>query len=91
MKSKQTGDVAIIVAIVVWIALIAVLLWLSVQEARRWEAFKVAHHCKVVGEQQATTSVGFAPSGNGVTTVIVTDGGKTGWLCDNGVTYWRNK
>jgi hypothetical protein len=54
-----------------------------------WEKFKVAHECKIVGQTSADVGLGFnsAPNGGG-TTVIVTPG-KTGWACNDGVTYWR--
>ncbi|MBS7697837.1 MULTISPECIES: hypothetical protein [unclassified Chelatococcus] len=60
------------------------------QDQQNWERFAIAHNCKVVGK--ATPSAGF---GYGVATdgslnfQTITIPGKTGFLCDDGVTYWR--
>jgi len=69
------------------IALGAILFgWLCYEDSKHWDAFNAEHHCKVVGRH----------SGD-VATIITSDGkvgtattsSKTGWLCDDGVTYWR--
>lgn len=64
----------------------------SVQEAERWALFKAEHDCKVVGRERGHTSTGVAPivgGSGGVGVVVVNTPDKTGWLCDDGVTYWR--
>jgi hypothetical protein len=77
----------ILVAVV---ALLGLLIWGAVVESRQWSEFRVAHNCKVVGKTSPSTGVGFGMGGNGqMGTVIATTPGKTGWLCDDGVTYWR--
>ncbi len=65
----------------------------SIRERREWEAFRVAHACKVVGHMDGNlvTGVGPAIGGNGgvaVTTSVTPD--KEGWLCDDGMTYWKD-
>lgn len=60
--------------------------WAIVEDANHWAAFKVEHNCVVAGRM----------SGDMITT-IGADGklsfgstpDKTGWKCDDGVTYWR--
>lgn len=63
-------------------------------ENARWRAFLEAHACKLVGKMSggAQTGFGVGVTANGqVGTVITTINtpSKTGWLCDDGVTYWR--
>lgn len=77
------------------VALFPVLVVSSCQEAREWERFKVAHNCKVVGKMDGSvgTTVGptFGANGKVGTGVGITSiPGKTGWQCDDGVTYWKN-
>lgn len=57
---------------------------------KEWEQFRVEHNCKIVGKQSSTVAPGVGVSGNGnaVSTVTVIPG-KTGYLCDDGITYWR--
>lgn len=76
------------------IALIPIAIYGSIKEAEQWEAFRVEHNCKIVGKERGHTSTGIAPivgrSGNGgVGIVITTEPDKTGWACDDGITYWR--
>ncbi|UOO76529.1 hypothetical protein LVJ85_11035 [Neisseria sp. Dent CA1/247] len=59
-------------------------------ENAKWEKFKVEHGCKVVehikGDIQ--TGVGITTNGN-VGMMVIPESDKTGYLCDDGVTYWR--
>lgn len=79
--------VAIVAAIVVCIA---ALVAASVVDAKRWDAFKAAHYCKVVAHINGDTfnTFGFDSKGNSVVGIGSTPS-KTGWLCDDGVTYYR--
>lgn len=48
-----------------------------VQDREEWQRFVIEHHCKVIGEMSgSSTGNGYIPA-------------KTGYLCDDGVTYWR--
>lgn len=60
------------------------------QGGEEWKQFKEDHHCKVIGKMDGDVVVGFGTSSSGsmVTTVSTTDD-KTGWLCDDGITYWK--
>lgn len=73
-------------------ALVATGIYLSAQEEQEWRAFKETHHCKVVGRSKGDLVTTVAPviGGNeGVMVGISAMPDKTGWLCDDGVTYWR--
>ena len=66
----------------------------KIQEQEKWDAFSKAHECKVVGRMNgsAQTGVGYGMAANGqFGTVITTTSipSKTGYLCNDGVTYWR--
>ena len=56
-------------------------------EQRAWEDFLVAHQCRVVSKSKDSTTIGIGTNG---TTIIVTPvPGVTGYLCDDGITYYR--
>lgn len=77
----------IISAIVVLLILV---IYLAVQEQRVWNQYIVDHACKVVGREKGHSSVGYGLMTNGTMgTVVTSTPSKTGWLCDDGVTYWR--
>jgi hypothetical protein len=62
------------------------------EEFKHWKAFSEQHHCKVVGRMSGDTVTTVAPiiGGNGGIAVGVSSTpSKTGYLCDDGVTYWR--
>lgn len=74
--------------------LFVVLLAYAVYDTLQWNAFATAHHCKVVQQIAPSTSTGYGygiqsngQSGYGV--ITVTQPGKTGYACDDGVVYWR--
>jgi hypothetical protein len=74
------------------IACIPVFVYLVIQENKEWQEFKLEHHCKVVAHISGTTAVGIVPmmGGNGGVGISITPiPGKTGWLCDDGVTYYK--
>lgn len=80
--------------IILTVLLIPLSIWAVVEEGRQWETFSVTHECKVVGQMSGSTQsgVGFGVAANGqVGTVITTTStpSKTGYLCNDGVTYWR--
>lgn len=83
---------------VLFIAAASVLLlpycfYLTIEDQKTWNEFKTDHHCRVVGKMSGSisTGVGFAPTSNGVSVipVIEFEEDKIGYLCDDGVTYWR--
>lgn len=65
---------------------------LSVEESKKWELFKVEHNCKIVAHIDGSMHTGIAPimGGNGgVGIVISSTPSKDGWLCDDGITYYK--
>lgn len=64
--------------------------YLSLEEAKAWQAFKTQHQCKIVTKIRGETfnTVGFDSKGN-ATVGIGSTSDKTGWLCDDGITYYR--
>lgn len=67
-------------------------IWAHIEESRQWEAFKVAHECKVVGKKKGSTSTTVMPivGGNGGVGIGVSSTpDQTAWECNDGVTYWR--
>ncbi len=85
----------IVVMSLICAALIGLLIKAVIVEQREWDAFSVAHECKIVGQAKghASTGVGFGATGSGgqMGTIITTSRtpDTTGWLCNDGVTYWR--
>lgn len=78
----------------VLLGLFVLLFSFSVAENREWEAFRVQHACKVTQKMKGDVNVGIGTTvgGNGqvgVGPVTTVSPDKTGWLCDDGVTYWR--
>ena len=65
--------------------------FISQQDEREaWALFAAEHSCRVVGKQSGTTSIMILPNATSGTTLIpITSPGKTGYACDDGVTYWR--
>ena len=77
--------------IIVFLVLILIAgLYGSVEESKEWKKFQVDHKCEVVSKEKGSVGVGnsVSPSG-GVGIVTISTPNKTGWLCDDGVTYYR--
>jgi hypothetical protein len=72
--------------------LIGVAIVIDNNENKKWADFKVVNNCKIVGHITGNVATTIAPviGGNGqiaIGTTISPD--KTGWKCDDGITYWR--
>lgn len=64
--------------------------YLAVKDGERWQEFSETHDCKKVGETSGSTSIGYGIAANGQGGMVSTyTPGKTGWACNDGVTYWR--
>ncbi|MGX1957076.1 hypothetical protein [Serratia proteamaculans] len=70
--------------------LLCLLVLAAAAESREWEKFKSDHNCRITGKMDGDVNVGYgvSTSGNAVTTINTTPD-KTGWTCDDGVTYWK--
>jgi hypothetical protein len=63
---------------------------LAIIDSENWEAFKIEHACKLVSKGSSTTFNTFGIDGKGQPVVgIGVSPGQNGWLCDDGVTYYR--
>lgn len=62
----------------------------ALYKRERWRTFAKEHNCQKVGKMDGDVvpSVGFDAKGTPVVTVGVTQD-KTGWMCDDGMTYWK--
>jgi small neutral amino acid transporter SnatA (MarC family) len=75
-------------------ALLVIFVWATMAEAEEWQRFAAVHECRVIGRVNGhtDTGIGFGMTGSGqMGTVITTVStpSKTGYLCNDGVTYWR--
>ena len=70
---------------------IAVVIACAVREDAEWSAFVAARACREVGRTAGAPGVAVNPApGKNVSPVsVVWVPGKTGWLCNDGVTYWK--
>jgi len=75
------------------VAFVAFIVWVWVlvtAEAKEWDAFKVAHACRVVAKVDGSVFNTFSVSPKGQMVIGVgSTPDKTGWLCDDGVTYYK--
>lgn len=72
--------------------LVLFLVLAAVEDQREWETFAATHECRVVGQMRGSTGTGVGPIIGGSGGVAVTSTyipGKTGYACNDGVTYWR--
>lgn len=73
-------------------ALFVLMVFLIVVDANQWEEFRTKHNCKKVGHMRGDVFTTVGPSIGGQGGVAIGVGStpdKTGWLCDDGMTYWR--
>jgi hypothetical protein len=71
-------------------ALIGVAIYIEIKEEKEWQQFKVAHKCRVVAKISGDTfnTLSMDSKGNPVVGIATTPD-KTGWACDDGITYYR--
>lgn len=59
-------------------------------EKQEWEAFKASHNCKVTSRIDGSVMPTFAMDTSGKAVYgMTTTPSKTGWTCDDGVTYYK--
>ncbi len=76
-----------------WLALIALVVLLVIgalvaaesDEKHKWETFKQEHSCKIVAKIDGETNLIVTSRDIGVTG----SSPKTGWLCNDGITYYK--
>lgn len=91
MPAKFNSENLTVMAIVVaGIAMIVIAAFAAIEEDRKWDAFKVEHNCKVVAKINGDVFNTFGTDAKGNMTVGVgSTPDKNGWLCDDGITYYR--
>lgn len=61
------------------------------QDDRDWEQFKKQHHCTVTSYEQGSINTGLGLTASGhVGTITTSTPDKTGYLCDDRITYYRD-
>lgn len=64
--------------------------YFAYQESKQWQQFSTSHNCVKVGEVSGSMTTGYGLETNGQMGMVTTyQAGKTGFKCDDGVTYWR--
>ncbi len=92
MMDWDEGDFILLVVGIVVAVLVVFVVVLSIKEVNEWEAFRVAHHCKVTAHISGSSFTTVGPvigSNGGVGVGVGSMPSKTGWTCDDGVTYFR--
>ena len=73
--------------IVFSLAVAGVVVWV---DSKEWSEFSVAHQCRKVGEVKSKVAPTLSVGGKGQVVMGNTYiSGSTGYLCDDGITYWR--
>lgn len=89
--SEMSGiEKAIWTMVILLLLSIPLAIYGALEEEKKWEAFKLLHECKQVSFQASQVTTGSGISSNGkpsIVTVIIPS--KTGWLCNDGITYYR--
>lgn len=91
-----TEKLLIIIIITLLILMIPIGIWASIEEHKAWDKFKETHSCKLISISQGYTATGTGVGlmANGQVGTVITSNfvvGQEGWLCDDGITYFRTK
>lgn len=80
----------VLLPIALIIILLVVMIYISEEADKKWAAFSAEHNCKVVAKISGSTFNTYSVNPQGQMQVGVgSTPDKTGWLCDDGVTYYR--
>jgi len=86
---KQRGDAVLGFLLAVIAVLLVLSIFLHQKEQREWDAFATEHECVVVGKERGGMGVGFTTGSGGGGVGVYQEPDKTGYQCNDGVTYWR--
>lgn len=79
LRGAVDGELLVVGAAVgAFVLLVLALVMAGQRDNKRWEQFKADHSCRVVAKRDSQST----SSGSYVA-------GQTGWLCDDGITYFR--
>jgi hypothetical protein len=90
----DSAEKVLIRALVFFVGAFFLLAVLDYQESQEWEQFMSSHKCKIISKSkgESITGIGYGFAGNGQFGTVITSSSipdKTGYLCDDGITYWR--
>lgn len=75
---------------VLCVALIALAVWAAIESGRQWKQFAAEHQCRVIAKIRGDTINTMSFDSKGAPVIgIATTPDKTGWLCNDGITYYR--
>lgn len=77
--------------VIIVLVIVGVVAYASYKDQQRWDMFSKTHHCRLVSHSEGSSALttGIASSGHVVIGSTYIDG-KNGYLCDDGVTYYRD-
>lgn len=85
-------DNPIILCILLVVILCTVVVAGKCYEYEQWSDFAKEHHCKLTQVDNGEVNTGFGITANGnLATVVTTSPRKKAYLCDDGITYWREE
>ncbi len=73
---------------IIGVGMVVLVGWGAVEDAKKWEAYKVANHCQEKGYIDSSVGVGYTSAGKGGIVTTYTPG-KTRYVCDNDVEIFR--
>jgi hypothetical protein len=87
-------ELLLIIMMALIVVMIVMRLSMNIDDNKKWETFKRIHSCKVVCHISSGTQPGicYGTAANGQTITVFMSSitsDRTGWICDDGVTYWR--
>ena len=93
MLKETEGRILLAMALAA-IAMIAFGVAGAIEKEKQWQRFAADHDCVKVEQIRGnvSTGVGYGMTTNGEMATVVTttvEPDKTGWRCNDGVTYWR--
>ncbi len=68
----------LLLIIVIFLCLLSLGFVAIFKDHQSWEQFKIEHVCQIVGQKRSQSTGLFSHTPR-----------QTGWLCDDGITYWR--
>lgn len=90
MRDTAWNVWVLVVVIGLTCSVVALSVYSSEEEREEWNRFSSQHDCHLVGQREAQHTYGYSYGRNGGL-VSTTVPGQSGYLCDDGITYWRNQ
>lgn len=84
-------DNPIIPCILLAVILCTVVVVATYYEHQQWSDFAKEHHCKLTQVANGEVNTGFGITNGNLATVVTTSPRKKAYLCDDGITYWREE